>query len=256
MLKNKRTKAANVLLIFRKENVEVVNQELDQIKSKMSQYENKSSCWKNFFKPTVWKPFLIFSVFSFFQQQTGYNVIIYYGVEFFQKLGDNEIEPYILTLIFASISILGSVILVLIVHKFNRVTLLVSSGLGMAITMAIAASSLTFENLQSYKWIPSVCIFVYIFFCMLGMIDIPWMMIGEVFPNSMRGSMSAAITVVIFLLSFINMKLFPVMNHTLQTSGVLWYFTVMSLLTVIFAKLCFPETRGRALTDIEDSFKK
>lgn len=256
MMKNKRTKAANILLSFRNDNVEAVNKELDQIKTKMSRYEEgKVSFFLNFFKPAVWKPFTIFAIFSFFQQQSGYNVIIYYAVTFFDNLGSDLRDSHLLSIVFASISIVGSVILVLIVHKFNRVTLLVLSGLGMSLTMGIGALSLTLSFLEPYKWISVVCIFMYIFFCMLGMIDIPWMMIGEVFPNRMRGSMSAAITVVIFFISFVNIKLYPMMNQHIGKAGTMWYFTVLSLITVIFAKIYFPETKGKALTEIEDCFK-
>lgn len=256
-MENKRTKAANVLLSFRKDNVDAVNKELDQIKMKLSKYdEGTGSCFTNFFKPAVWKPFLIFSVFSFFQQQTGYNVIIYYAGIFFNNLGSDLQDRQVLSIIFASISIVGSVLLVFIVHKFNRVTLLVASGLGMAATTAIGALSFNIAIFQSENWIRIMSIFVYIFCCMMGMIDIPWMMIGEVFPNRMRGTMSAAITVVIFIMSFLTIKLYPAMNEYLGMSGIFCYFTVSSLITVIFAKAYFPETRGKALTEIEEGFQK
>ncbi len=257
MLKNRKTEAAAVLQRLRKDDIEAVNHELEQIQKRLRLHrqEGRLGYLKNFASPSAYKPFLIFTVFSLLQQQAGYNIIIYYAVLFFENLG-NPLNHYLLSILFASISLVGSLILVTIVHKFNRVTLLVSSGICMAVTIAMAGVALVVWPTNSHPWVPVGFVFCYIFFCMMGMIDIPWMMIGEILPNHIRGTMSAIITVVIFFTSFLNVKLYPLLHGLLGTSGILWMFAVFSLLSVAFAKIFFPETRGKALTEIEEFFRK
>lgn len=260
LLRQRKIEATMVLLKFRNNDTELVELEINEIRKRLRMHESSSrfSYLRNFTCPTAWKPFLIFTVFSFLQQQAGYNIIIYYAMDFFQQIGTNMKEhEYLLAIIFASISLVGSLLLVFIVHKFNRVTLLVFSGICMSVTMGFAALLKHFGGSSpQYEALLIVCVYAYIFFCMLGMIDIPWMMLGEILPNHLRGVLSAMITVIIFLLSFVNVKLYTLMVHYLGTAGMLCSFGVFSLLSVLFAKMFFPETRGKALFEVEEYFRK
>lgn len=252
MLKSDRTKAVKALLWCRSGKAEEVEKEITEVEERLKKIDVKIRYLENFKDPAVWKPFLIIVVFSIFQQQVGYNIITYYAVDFFSSF-ESQYDGNVLSIIFAAISTVGSLLLMTVVHKFDRKSLLVASGLGMTIAMAIGAICLMLKVSSS---LPVLCVFVYILFCMLGMIDIPWMMIGEMFPSRVRGTMSANVTVVIFIITFFNVKLYPMFNEVLGVAGIFWYFSVFSLLTVAFAKIFFPETRGKSLFDIEDEYRK
>lgn len=260
MLRRRKAEATTVLMKFRNNDSERVELEINEIRKRLQMHESSSrfAYLRNFTHPSAWKPFVIFTVFSFLQQQAGYNIIIYYAMDFFSDLGTNMREQaYVLAIIFASISLVGSLLLVFIVHKFNRVTLLVFSGICMSVTIGFAALVKGFgDSDPQLQTLPVVLVYAYIFFCMLGMIDIPWMMLGEILPNHLRGVLSAMITVIIFLLSSVNVKLYKAMVTYLGTPGMLCSFGVFSLLSVLFAKIFFPETRGKALFEVEEYFQK
>lgn len=254
MVKLNKTKAVQALLWCRNDKPDVVEKEIAEIEDRLRKIEAKPRYFENFKDPAVWKPFLIIVIFSIFQQQVGYNIITYYAVDFFSSF-ETKYDGNILSIVFAAISTVGSLLLMTVVHKFNRKTLLSASGLGMSIAMVIGAVCLMVDTSRRLSILPVLCVFVYILFCMIGMIDIPWMMIGEMFPSRVRGTMSANVTVVIFIITFFNVKLYPLLNYAIGVSGIFWYFAFFSLLTVIFAKIFFPETRNKSLFDIEDGFR-
>lgn len=253
MLKCDQVKAVRALAWCRNNRIDMVEAEIKEAEERLKKIQVRINYLENFTDPAVWKPFLILVVFSIFQQQVGYNIITYYAVDFFSSF-ETDYDGNVLSIIFAAISTIGSLMLMTIVHKFNRKTLLVASGIGMTIAMAIGAIFLSTDS--DWQSIPVLCVFVYILFCMIGMIDIPWMMIGEMFPSRVRGTMSANVTVVIFIITFFNVKLYPWLNYILGVSGIFWYFSIFSLLTVIFAKIFFPETKGKSLFDIEEGFRE
>ncbi|KAK7595509.1 hypothetical protein V9T40_013334 [Parthenolecanium corni] len=213
---------------------------------------NYSYC-ENLKDAAVYKPFLILVVFSIFQQQVGYNIITYYAVDFFSSF-ESEFDGNVLSIVFAGLSTIGSLLLLTVIHKFNRKTLLAASGIGMTIAMTIGATCLSIDGVSPE--IPILCVFVYIMFCMLGMIDIPWMIVGEMFATRVRGSMCANVTVVIFIVTFFNVKSYPFLNDWLGVSGLFWYFAIFSFLTVIYSNIFLPETKDKSLFEIEEQFRK
>lgn len=230
-----------------------VELEIAEVEDRIRRIEVASNYFENFKDPAVWKPFLILVVFSVFQQQVGYNIITYYAVDFFSSF-ESEFDGNLLSIVFAGLSTISSLLLLTVVHKFKRKTLLAGSGIGMTISMAVGAICLPIDSIS--RDVPILCVFIYIMFCMLGMIDIPWMVVGEMFPTRVRGSMCANVTVVIFIVTFFNVKLYPVLNHWLGVSGLFWYFAIFSFLTVVFSQLFFPETKDKSLFEIEEQFRK
>lgn len=254
MLRWDRLKATQSLMWLRNDSEEVKN-EIEVVEEKLRSIEHQhlSSYWRHFRDPAVWKPFTILVVFSFFQQQVGYNIITYYAVDFFRSFEGNY-DGNLLSIVFAAISTIGSLLLMCVVHKFKRKTLLAASGIGMTVSMLIGGIFLTWD--KGDENVPVLCVFFYILCCMLGMIDIPWMIVGEMFPTKVRGSMCANVTVVIFIITFFNVKTYPVLNNWLGASGIFFYFAVFSCITVVFAKIFFPETKDKSLFDIEEQFRK
>lgn len=252
MIKGMKPKAMASLIWLRR-NPAVVQREILETEERVRNMETPGNYLQHFRDPAVWKPFLILTLFSLLQQQVGYNIITYYAVDFFKSF-ESKYNGNELAIMFAALSTVGSLLLMTVVHKFYRKTLLCASGLGMTISMAIGATSLSYKSIS--QDVPVTCVFIYVLFCMLGMIDIPWMIVGEMFPTKVRGSMSAITTVVIFSMQFVTLKTYPALLAALGVSGLFWYFALLSFLTVAFAKIFFPETKDKSLFEIEEQFRK
>lgn len=248
MLKNKKHYALRSLLWLRDENKTEVKAEMEDLEIKISSYQTDEMKFylKHFLDRSVWKPFVIILVFSLLQKSAGHDAIFAYAVNFFE-LFKTEMNENVLSIIFAIISLIGSLNIISIAHKFDRTTIIFISGLGMSLSLVIAAIFLEFNE----TLITVICIFFYIYFCMSGMVTVPFMIIFESFPNHARGVMSAAVSIFIFLPSFINTKLYPTLVEFLQPFGLLCYYSFFSLSAAVFSKLFIFETRGRNLAEIE-----
>lgn len=250
MIKKRKPEAIAALLWFRRSTV-ITNVEIREMEKKLEKIDERTKFLDNFFDPAVWKPLLIMIGFSVFQQQVGYNIIVFYAVDFFTSLGSTY-DGIILSMIFAALSVVSNLLLIVLINKYNKKILMIVSGLGMTVSMVIGAICLSIPNIS--RTIAVFSVFSYVLFSM-GMLSIPIMIISEIFPSKIRGNMSAIVLAILYLMTFLNLKFYPFLNNWLKVNGLFWYFAVFSLITVIFVLLFFPKTKNRSLFDIEEEFR-
>jgi len=144
--------------------------------------------WTLFASPTVWKPALITMLFFICQQGSGLYVLLFYSVD---VLHDCRVQwDGVTVTAFLSLSrVIGSVVYAML-HNVRRKTLVVVSGGGMALSLAIII-----VYMRMYKDVASppygaVLVFAfiaYVFFALLAMLPLPWTICGEVFPMAVKG---------------------------------------------------------------------
>lgn len=256
----KEDKAKKSIVWLRGENDEA-NSELSALsestRTKEKVNEN-TSCLQTFTQPSVWKPFLILVAFFIFQEGSGLYVILYYAVSFFQESG-STMDKYVLSIIVASVRLIMSIVGTVCIKTFNRRTMAMVSGVAMAISMGVAGTyeffygSLTVSD-RPWSWVPQICIVANVCGSMLGMLQLPWVMIGELFPSSVRGIMGGVVSSLAYFFIFLVVKAYPSFLTYLQMHGMMWLFAAISLSVIIFTLLFLPETQGKTLLEIENQF--
>lgn len=251
MVKNKKREARRSLLWLRDGSKLEVKNELEDLEMKMDTYETDQMKFylKYFTNRSVWKPFIILLIFSVLQKSAGNEAIVAYAVDFF-SIFKTDINQNLLSIVFAAISLLGSLNILSMAHKFDRTSIILFSGMGMSVSLAIGAVFLELNQ----TLITVCCVFLYIYCCMSGMMSVPYMIIGESFPHHLRGVMGAAVSMFIFLPSFINIKLYPTLVELLEPVGLLCYYSFFSLCAAVFSKLFIFETRDKTLTEIGEHY--
>ena len=83
-----------------------------------------------------------------------------------------------------------------------------------------------------------------------------WVIISEIFPNRIRGLAAAIATAAIWGACFILSQLFPWMLEHLGPATIFAIFAGVSLSGASFVWLRVPETKGRTLEEIEESWMK
>uniref|UniRef100_A0A1B6DX73 Major facilitator superfamily (MFS) profile domain-containing protein n=1 Tax=Clastoptera arizonana TaxID=38151 RepID=A0A1B6DX73_9HEMI len=152
-------------------------------------------------------------------------------------------------------SILGSIC----IQHFNRKTLAMASGFGMALSMGVVGTyEYWYENWpveeRPYSWTPLIGILFNVCASMLGMLQLPWLMIGELFPLSVRGFMGGIVSSLAYIFIFGVVKVYPNVQSALDMHGTMWLFTIASFGVIIYVHLFLPETRGKTLLEIEMKF--
>lgn len=213
---------------------------------------------RDFAAPAVWKPFLILVAFFLLQEASGVYVILYYAVNFFQVAGstlDYNVASIVVAVLRLAMSVTGSVC----IQHMNRRTMAMTSAVLMAASMvACGAYEWAYAALpvdgRPCSWVPLVCILFNVSASMLGMVPLPWMMIGEMFPLRVRGIMGGLVPSLGYFFIFITVKVTPGLMTGLQTDQIMWLFAAAAAAAACFVYAFLPETRGKSLLQIEKSF--
>ena len=90
---------------------------------------------------------------------------------------------------------------------------------------------------------------------------VTWVLLSEIFPNSVRSAMSIAVAAQ-WLANLIISWTFPMMNDNLVLTArfnhgfAYWIYGLMGILSALFIWKIVPETKGKTLEEIEKIWKK
>lgn len=70
-----------------------------------------------------------------------------------------------------------------------------------------------------HSWIPVACIFIFNVTCTVGYLVVPWVMIGELYPQKVRGILGGMTTCMAHTFVFIVVKTYPFLSHVLEQHG-------------------------------------
>ena len=189
------------------------------------------------------------------QQFSGINSVMYYAPVIFREAGLASADTALLaTVSVGVVNVLATFIAVWLLDRAGRKPLLYAGFGGMFLSLAavgiiFAANGQPTGGAAGAAIVPAVWLYVACFAFSLG--PIPWLMMTEVFPLSIRGRAVGLVTMagwgsnIIISLSFL-----PLME-TIGISSTFWAYSVISLLGIFFVRRLVPETRGRTLEDIE-----
>jgi SP family xylose:H+ symportor-like MFS transporter len=90
---------------------------------------------------------------------------------------------------------------------------------------------------------------------------VTWVLLSEIFPNSIKGAMSIAVAAQ-WLANLLISWTFPMMNESSVLTRLFnhgfsyWIYGIMGFLAAFFVLKLVPETKGRTLEEIESIWKK
>lgn len=105
-----------------------------------------------------------------------------------------------------------------------------------------------------YHWMPLTLLIGGAYFAHIGIRLIPWMLIGEVFPVSVRSGASGISSGIGYIFGFLSNKLFLGMVANLTLPGTFWFYSAIALIGCITLYFVLPETEGKTLLEIEKYF--
>ncbi|BES92757.1 Sugar (and other) transporter [Nesidiocoris tenuis] len=259
--KGKYHKAQDVLTFLRG-SADEAEKEMTQVLQSVN--KTKKLTWQEYMgqvkDPAVWKPFIILIVFFLCQEGSGMYVIVYYATDLFQNVGpvlDSSVESIIVGVVRLVVSIIGAAC----IQRFGRRTLAMFASIGMGLSMA-GASGYTYaygdvaQDDRPYNYFPFVCLVFHVIMSMMGMLQLPWLMMGELFPLKVRGLMSGIVSSLAYLFIFAIVKIYPNLMAWFQLWGMLALFSGVSVFTLVFVYFFLPETQGFSLIEIENNFRK
>ena len=188
---------------------------------------------------------------SIFQQAIGINAVLYYAPRIFESAGA-EGGGMMQTVIMGIINIAFTLIAIFTVDKFGRKPLLIIGSLGMALG-AIGVAVCDTLGLEGI--IPVMSVIVYSAFFMMSWGPICWVLIAEIFPNTIRGVAVAIAVAFQWIFNFIVSSTFPSM-YEFSPAFAYGLYAAMCIISAIFVWKMVPETKGKSLEDMTKLWRK
>ena len=194
---------------------------------------------------------------SVFQQAVGINAVLYYAPRIFGDMGMDN--PMMITVFMGIINILFTLVAIFTVEKWGRKPLLIYGSLGMA--LGAFGVAVTFGH-AGLEFVTAASLLVYSASFMFSWGPITWVLIAEIFPNTIRGGAVAIAVAFQWILNFIVSSTFvPMFNmHLTEGDDFGHWFTyglygVICVIAALFVWKLVPETKGKTLEDMTALWK-
>lgn len=199
-----------------------------------------------------WVCIFVGIMLSVFQQTVGINAVLYYAPRIFQDMG--MANPMVQTVIMGVVNISFTLVAVFTVERWGRKPLLIYGSIGMGI--GALGVALTFGN-EALSMVTMLSIMVYSASFMFSWGPICWVLIAEIFPNTIRGKAVAIAVAFQWIFNWIVSSTFvPMFNmHLTEGDDFGHWFTyglygVICFIAAVFVWKMVPETKGKTLEDM------
>lgn len=196
---------------------------------------------------------------SVFQQAVGINAVLYYAPRIFDSMGMGN--PMVQTIMMGIVNIAFTLVAIFTVEKLGRKPLLIWGSIG----MAIGAAGVCLSNLvEVAPLVPVISIMVYSASFMFSWGPICWVLISEIFPNTIRSAAVAIAVAFQWIFNFIVSSSFvPLYNMRAGEMGerfghffVYALYGVICLIAAVFVWKLVPETKGKTLEDMSALWRR
>lgn len=203
----------------------------------------------------VWAGLLL----AVFQQLVGINVIFYYGSTLWQAAGFSEADSLLINIVSGAVSIAACFITIAVIDKVGRKPLLLIGSAGMAITLFAMVYAFSQGALVDNKLvlpgqngvIAVVAANLYVIFFNVSWGPVMWVMLGEMFPNQIRGSALAVCGFAQWFANYLIAQAFPIMLAGIGLAASYSFYAVCAVISFFLVQRFIQETKGKELEAME-----
>ena len=245
----KKEEARRILLLIESGNVDA---EMKDIESSLQTTGNR----EKLLSPIYRKPISIAFLVAMFNQFSGINAILYYAPRMFELAGvsaaDSMFQPIFIGLTNGLFTVLGMVL----IDRVGRKKLLITGSIGMSIVLGLVSRTFYLHSFGGYTLL--MYLVVYIMFFAFSTGAVIWVLIAEVFPNSVRGQGQSLGSFTHWFFAALITFLFPVIAERTKFGGghAFAFFAVMMAIQALVVWKLFPETKGKTLEQLGDELSK
>jgi len=202
----------------------------------------------------VWAGLLL----AVFQQLVGINVIFYYGATLWQLAGFTENDALLINIVSGAVSIAACFLTIALIDRIGRKPLLLIGSAGMAVTLFVMVYAFSQGALVDGKLVLTpqlgmvavIAANLYVIFFNVSWGPVMWVMLGEMFPNQIRGSALAVCGFAQWGANYVIAQTFPSMAKWSLT-GAYTFYGVCAVISFFLVQKFIHETKGKELEAME-----
>jgi sugar porter (SP) family MFS transporter len=193
------------------------------------------------------------------QQVTGVNVFLYFAPKIFESLGAGAGTAMLQTVIVGAVNMAFTILAIGVVDRLGRRPLMLIGAAGMGV--ALTALGLAAYH-QLFQWWALVFVLGYIAAFAMSVGPVTWVILSEIFPTQIRGRAMGIATICLWLANYVVSQTFPMMNDDpwllarFHHGFPFWVYAAFCLVLLVVVWFWVPETKGKSLEEIAQSWKK
>ncbi|HJZ58959.1 MAG TPA: sugar porter family MFS transporter [Gemmataceae bacterium] len=191
-----------------------------------------------------------------FQQFVGINVIFYYGEVLWKAAGASEQAALQINLLTGFVNILATIPAILLIDRLGRKPLLLGGSIGMALTLgALAVLFATagvgtdgkpvLTRAEAVTGLIAANLYIVAFGVSWG--PVMWVLLGEMFPNRLRGAALAVSGSTNWVANFAVTLTFPALLKGAGLAGAYGLYAAAAAISLLFVWTAVRETKGKTL---------
>ena len=212
--------------------------------------------WRELFSRDMRKRLGVGMALALFSQLTGVNAVLYYGAVILSEHFPSQSPGMALAsnVIIGMVNLIATIVAMIFVDRWGRRVLLMTASGGMAVGLAVLVVGLNVRDVSAYPMLASILL--YVAFFAFGMGPGPWLIISEIFPTTVRGRAASIATSTLWSGALVVTFTFLSLVHALKLWGTFGLFGAISIACFLYVWKMVPETRGRTLEQIQESWSK
>ncbi len=207
----------------------------------------RSEVHQHLFQRRYAKPLLLAAMIAAFNQLDGINAVIYYTADIFRMAGADKTSALMQSVIVGLTNLVMTIVAMGVIDRVGRKSLLLIGSVTFVLSHLLAAW--VFQT-HAQGWIVIAALMGIVGSHAYSQGAVVWVIINELLPNAIRGSGSAAITCLLWLLDFAVTQSFPPLaKHS--GAAVFVFFAGMMVLQFFLVLKYLPETKGVSLEELQ-----
>jgi MFS transporter, SP family, sugar:H+ symporter len=207
--------------------------------------------------PIVWVGMAIAAL----QQLVGINVVFYYGEVLWRAAGFSETDALKINVIGGVINITATLVAIALIDRIGRKPLLIIGSVGMAVFLGVLATvfagaptaadgSLALSSANGTTALIAANLYIVCFGISWG--PVMWVLLGEMFPNQLRGAALSLAGLVQWGANFAVTITFPMLLAGIGLGGAYGIYAFFAAFSAYYAWKFVRETKGRTLEQMDN----
>lgn len=228
----------------------------EEIKAVNDVTTDEQGSWSEMFSKDMRKRLGVGMTLALFSQLTGVNAVLYYGSVIVSEHFPSQSADMALisNIVIGLVNLIATIIAMMFIDRWGRRVILMTASGGMAIALFVLVIGLNVPRAPASLMLASILF--YVAFFAFGMGPGPWLIISEIFPTKVRGRAASIATSTLWSGALLVTFTFLSLVRTLHLWGTFALFGVLSAACFLYVWRAVPETKGRTLEQIQESWSK